>query len=211
MLFGWSRAILLQLAHPLVRELDLSGRDDRIDEAVRDGAAVVVHEFVARVVDAAHGETVRITIDQRLLQHRRPRRAGRLASTMPLWRVHSLDRILREAWEAGCVMTGASAGMNCWFEASVTDSFGPLAPLHDGLGLLLGSACPHYDSEPERRPTYLRLVAEGFPPGYAAEDSVALNFRDGERGSPAGFDLHRQQHAGFDPSRQPRHTAQSTA
>jgi hypothetical protein len=59
----------------------------------------------------------------------------------------------------------------------VTDSFGTqLAPLHDGLGILAGSFCPHYDGEELRRPVYRRLVADGFAPGYAAEDGVALHF-----------------------------------
>jgi dipeptidase E len=59
----------------------------------------------------------------------------------------------------------------------VTDSFGPLAPLHDGLGLLAGSACPHYDGEQERRPTYRRLVSDGvLDDGWAAEDGAALVF-----------------------------------
>jgi dipeptidase E len=70
--------------------------------------------------------------------------------------------------------------MNCWFAASVTDSFGPrLAGLPDGLGLLPFSACPHYDGEEQRRPTYRRLVAEGFPGGYAADEGAALVFTDG--------------------------------
>lgn len=34
----------------------------------------------------------------------------------------------------------------------------------------------HYDGEPERRPTYQRLIAEGLPGGYAADDGVALRF-----------------------------------
>ena len=69
--------------------------------------------------------------------------------------------------------------MNCWFEASTTDSFdlSQLAALHDGLGFLPGSACPHYDGEEQRRPLYRRLIAEeGFPPGYAADDAAALVF-----------------------------------
>jgi peptidase E len=102
---------------------------------------------------------------------------GSTANMLAVWRVHGVDRALRDAWERGAVLVGASAGMICWFECSVTDSFGPLAPLHDGLGFLAGSACPHYDGEPGRRPTYTRLVQEeGFPPGYAADDGAALHF-----------------------------------
>jgi dipeptidase E len=102
---------------------------------------------------------------------------GNTANLLAIWRVHGADASLREAWTRGAVLMGSSAGMICWFECSVTDSFGPLAPLRDGLGLLSGSACPHYDGEPERRPTFTRLVQqEGFPPGHAADDAAALHF-----------------------------------
>ncbi|HZT17350.1 MAG TPA: peptidase E [Gaiellaceae bacterium] len=102
---------------------------------------------------------------------------GNTANLLALWRVHGIDALLREAWERGVVLFGASAGMICWFEAGVTDSFGPqLEGLRDGLGLLPGSACPHYDGEERRRPRYRELVRDGFPPGIAADDGVALRF-----------------------------------
>lgn len=107
---------------------------------------------------------------------------GNTANLLALWRVHGVDRALRSVWERGGVLAGWSAGANCWFENSVTDSFGAeLRPLHDGLGLLPGSFCPHYDGEPERRPAYTRLVGDGtLPPGYAADDDVGLLFRGAE-------------------------------
>jgi peptidase E len=102
---------------------------------------------------------------------------GNTANMLAIWRLHSVDAILREAWEAGVVLFGGSAGGLCWFEGGVTDSFGPgLAPLRDGLGFLAGTFCPHYDGEPLRQPTYQRLVAEGFPAGYAADDAAGLHF-----------------------------------
>ena len=102
---------------------------------------------------------------------------GNTANMLAIWRVHGFDQILREAWEAGVVLTGWSAGMICWFEAGVTDSFGPqLEGMRDGLGFLAGSACPHYDGEELRRPVYTRLVAEGFPAGVAADDGVGLHY-----------------------------------
>ena len=102
---------------------------------------------------------------------------GNTANMLAIWRVHGVDAVLREAWERGIVLAGISAGSICWFEAGVTDSFGDeLAPLRC-LGFLPGSKCPHYDSEPERRPTYRRLVDAGeLPPGLAAEDGVGLHF-----------------------------------
>lgn len=102
---------------------------------------------------------------------------GNTENMLAIWRLHGVDAILREAWEAGVVMAGISAGSLCWFEAGVTDSFGlDLGPFHDGLGFLTGSHCPHYDGEALRRASYQRLVAEGLPAGVAADDGVALHF-----------------------------------
>jgi peptidase E len=104
---------------------------------------------------------------------------GNTASLLAVWRAHGFDRVLIEAWHAGVVLAGISAGMNCWFEQSTTDSFAPgeIAALDDGLGLLRGSACPHFDGEELRRPTYHRLVAEGIlRDGWAADDGAALVF-----------------------------------
>ena len=103
---------------------------------------------------------------------------GNTANMLVVWRRHGVDAILRECWESGIVLAGISAGAICWFEAAVTDSFGlQLAALNDGLGFLPGSACPHYDSEELRRPVYQRLVSEGFPGGYAADEGVGLHFK----------------------------------
>ena len=102
---------------------------------------------------------------------------GNTANMLAVWRTHGFERILREAWGSGVVLFGWSAGMICWFEAGVTDSFGPqLAGLRDGLGFLPGSGCPHYDGEDLRRPVYRQLVADGFPPGLALDDAAAACF-----------------------------------
>ncbi len=102
---------------------------------------------------------------------------GSTANLLALWRVHGLDVLLREAWENGTVLCGVSAGANCWFQACVTDSFGPeLDGLSDGLGYLAGSFCPHYDTEPARQPTFARLVKEGFPAGIACDEQASAHF-----------------------------------
>ena len=102
---------------------------------------------------------------------------GNTANLLAIWRLHGVDEALRAAWHAGVVLCGASAGANCWFEASTTDSFGPtLHPLDDGLAFLPGSFSPHYDSEDQRRPLFQRLIASGFLEGYAADDFAAAHF-----------------------------------
>jgi len=119
---------------------------------------------------------------------------GNTANALAIWRLHGIDEALRAAWERGALLWGSSAGMICWFEAGVTDSFrADLDGMRDGLGFLEGSACPHYDGEELRRPVYERLVRdEGFPPGVAADDGCGLwyegreltqvlSFREGAR------------------------------
>jgi peptidase E len=102
---------------------------------------------------------------------------GNTANMLAIWRVHGFDAILREAWQAGVLLTGWSAGMICWYEASVTDSFGPqLEGMREGLGFLPGSACPHYDGEERRRPVYQALVQDGFPPGLALDDGAGAHY-----------------------------------
>jgi peptidase E len=105
---------------------------------------------------------------------------GSVANMLAVWRVHELDVIMRKAWHAGIVLAGSSAGGICWFEGGTTDSFGrELRPFTDGLGLLSGSFCPHYNSEPERRPLYHRLIIDGtLPAGIACDDGVGAHFVD---------------------------------
>lgn len=104
---------------------------------------------------------------------------GNTANLLAVWRVHGLDRLLWRAWDQGTILCGLSAGMNCWFERCVTDSFEAerLQPLHDGMGLLPGNCCPHYDTDPRRRLEFHRLIGTGeFDGGWAADDGAALVF-----------------------------------
>jgi peptidase E len=104
---------------------------------------------------------------------------GNTANMLAIWRLHGIDKVMRRAWERGVILCGVSAGMICWFESSVTDSFGPLRELDDGLGMLPGSACPHYDGEAQRRPTFHRLIREKkIPGGVAADDGAAIHYID---------------------------------
>lgn len=106
---------------------------------------------------------------------------GNTRSMLAVWREWSLDVYLRKAYERGIVLGGASAGSICWFEQGVTDSVaGPLTAM-DCLGFLPGSNCPHYDSEPLRRPTYRKMVGGGkILEGVAADDGAALHYVNGK-------------------------------
>jgi len=102
---------------------------------------------------------------------------GSMINLLALWRAHGIDAILREAWQAGIVLAGLSAGAMCWFEAGITKGMALPRPVA-GLGFLPGSASVHYDGEPDRRPAYLAAVAAGaLPAGYGIDDGVGLLFR----------------------------------
>ena len=101
---------------------------------------------------------------------------GSVISLLGVWRAHGIDEILREAWEAGVVLCGLSAGSLCWFARGgdrlprrAAAGRGPraaavqqLRPLRAGLG---AGASPTTTSS-----------ATGCGSGYAAEDGAALHF-----------------------------------
>jgi peptidase E len=105
---------------------------------------------------------------------------GNTKSMLAVWREWGVTQLLEEAYNAGIVLGGQSAGAICWFEQGVTDSWADrLRPLAC-MGLLAGSCCPHYDGEVERRPAYHAFIRSGeVKHGYAIEDGVAAHFRGG--------------------------------
>ena len=106
---------------------------------------------------------------------------GNTLNQQAIWRVQGIDDILREAWDRGIVLGGASAGSLCWFEEGTTDSRPQEVTKIECLGLLRGSHSPHYDAEAVRRPTYQRLIRSGeLKPGYACDNDAGIYFVDNE-------------------------------
>jgi peptidase E len=105
---------------------------------------------------------------------------GSMLNMLAIWHAHDLDVVMREAWEAGVVLCGLSAGSMCWFGGGITSSTGRLAPA-PGLGLLDGSNCVHYRDEAGRRPAFLAAIAdETLPSGWGVDDGVGLLFEGEE-------------------------------
>ena len=106
---------------------------------------------------------------------------GNTLNQQVIWEAHGIDVILRQAWDRGIVLGGASAGSLCWFEEGTTDSRPKELSVVQGLGFIQGSHCPHYDREPDRRPLYLGLIASGrMKPGYACDNDAGIYFEDNE-------------------------------
>ncbi len=104
---------------------------------------------------------------------------GNTLNQQAIWKAQGLDVVLRDAWDRGIVLGGASAGSLCWFEEGTTDSRPKALSIVKCLGFLKGSHSPHYDAEPGRRPLYQKLIASGeMKPGYACDNDAGIYFED---------------------------------
>lgn len=98
---------------------------------------------------------------------------GDTETMMKKWAEFSVDTYLREAYQRGIILSGLSAGSDCWFIAGYSDSeffTGITDPAYKwvrGLGLLPFLHTPHYN-EPERK---------GFDAYFAGQitDAIALD------------------------------------
>ena len=106
---------------------------------------------------------------------------GNTLNQQAIWKAQGIDVVLREAWDRGIVLGGASAGSLCWFEEGTTDSRPKELTTVQGLGFIKGSHSPHYDAEPGRRPLYQKLIGSGqMKPGYACDNDAGIYFEDNE-------------------------------
>ena len=104
---------------------------------------------------------------------------GNTLNQQAIWKAQGIDVVLREAWNRGIVLGGASAGSLCWFDEGTTDSRPKALSIVKCLGFIPGSHSPHYDAEPGRRPLYQKLIASGeMQPGYACDNDAGLYFED---------------------------------
>jgi dipeptidase E len=104
---------------------------------------------------------------------------GNTLNQQAIWKAQGIDLVLRQAWDRGIVLGGASAGSLCWFEEGTTDSRPKELTTVQGLGFISGSHCPHYDKESGRRPLYHKLIGSGaMKAGYACDNDAGIYFED---------------------------------
>ncbi|MFM8911036.1 MAG: Type 1 glutamine amidotransferase-like domain-containing protein [Gemmatimonadota bacterium] len=131
----------------------------------------VQHSFIESLSQTQGWDEVLLSMDGIVVS------GGNTLNQQAIWKAQGIDVVLRQAWERGIVLGGASAGSLCWFEEGTTDSRPKALSIVKCLGFLPGSHSPHYDSEAGRRPLYQRLIASGeMKPGYAVDDHAGLYF-----------------------------------
>ena len=113
---------------------------------------------------------------------------GNTKSMLAVWREWGLDKILKKAYQNGTIMCGVSAGAICWFEKGVTDSWADKLNIMNCLGFIKGSCCPHYDEEPERKPSLSKFIEnKDIQNCYAIEGGCALHIKNEEVYSAISF------------------------
>jgi peptidase E len=135
----------------------------------------VQESFIASTKQTQSWEEVLLSMDGIVAS------GGNTLNQQAIWKAQGIDAILRQAWDRGIVLGGASAGSLCWFEEGTTDSRPKALSTVQCLGFLKGSHCPHYDREKDRRPLYHKLIAAGeMKPGYACDNDAGIYFEDNE-------------------------------
>ena len=105
---------------------------------------------------------------------------GNTKTMLGAWREWKLDRLLIRAWKRGIVMSGSSAGANCWYENNLTDSYATGFDALPGMGVVPGSCCPHYADEKGWRPAYLDMVKRGkLKNGFGMSNRASIHYVNG--------------------------------
>jgi dipeptidase E len=104
---------------------------------------------------------------------------GNTLDMMAIWKVQGIDTVLKKAYNKGIVLSGGSAGSLCWFQGGTTDSRPKDLSIVQCLGFIQTSHCPHYHSEPLRKPLYFENILKGkLSPGYAIDDKAGIVFEN---------------------------------
>lgn len=107
---------------------------------------------------------------------------GNSSRMMKTWRKLGVDKLLRQAYDKGTVMSGLSAGSICWFKYGNSNSFYTNKPFRvTAMGWIKALACPHYDSESFRQKS-LKNMLKRTPKliGLAIDEHAAVELVDGK-------------------------------
>jgi dipeptidase E len=105
------------------------------------------------------------------------------------WKLLGIDKMLRQAYKKGIVLSGLSAGGICWFESGHSDSRsfkGTKVWKYikvSGIGLIKGIHCPHFDGATKgkkRKTSFKQFMKKYSDMGIALDEHCAIEFVDGK-------------------------------
>lgn len=133
----------------------------------------VQRAFVASYTDSKSFEDNLLSMDAIIVG------GGNTLNMMAIWKAQGIDTVLRKAYNKGIILGGGSAGSLCWFQGGTTDSRPKDLSIVKCLGFIQTSHCPHYHSEPLRKPLYFDNILQGrLSPGYAIDDKAGIVFEN---------------------------------
>lgn len=108
---------------------------------------------------------------------------GNTFKMMKIWKNCGVDKVLREAYQKGIVLSGVSAGSICWFRWGNSDSRRFANPNADlikvsGLGLINALHCPHYDFEKDRKFDLKKMMRKTSGVAIAIDNCCAIEVID---------------------------------
>jgi dipeptidase E len=108
---------------------------------------------------------------------------GNTLKMIARWKLMRVDRALKRAYIRGAVLCGPSAGAIAWFLAGHSDSRKFRNPGANyirvsALGYIPALLCPHYDSEPKRRPTLKKMAKRLREVAFGVQENAALEILD---------------------------------
>ncbi|HEY8782469.1 MAG TPA: peptidase E [Mucilaginibacter sp.] len=133
----------------------------------------IQHSFVASYTEPKTFEENLLSMDAIVVG------GGNTLNMMAIWKAQGIDTVLRKAYDKGIILAGGSAGSLCWFQGGTTDSRPKELSIVQGLGFIQTSHCPHYHSEPLRKPLYFDNILKGkLNAGYAIDDLAGIVFEN---------------------------------
>jgi len=108
---------------------------------------------------------------------------GNTLKMMKIWRKTGVDKILKEAYQKGVILSGLSAGSICWFKwgnsdsKKFNDSEASLIKV-SGLNLINALHCPHYDIEKDRKSGLKDMMKKTSGIAIAIDNCCAIEIID---------------------------------
>lgn len=104
---------------------------------------------------------------------------GSTQDLLGVWRQTGFDDVLKNAYHNGVLLCGISAGAMCWFEHCFTERRDGNYEELEGLGLVEGAFCPHYE-DPERKEHFDAWAEQQVTsPIYKLYDNESLYLENG--------------------------------
>ncbi|MDO8565708.1 MAG: peptidase E [Candidatus Moranbacteria bacterium] len=112
---------------------------------------------------------------------------GNTLRMLTIWRKHGVDILLRKAYAKGCILSGLSAGANCWFRYCSSDArlfqktSQPFSYMRvRGLDFIPMTVSPHHIREKTRDKGLEKIMRKTPGVGLAIDDNAAVVF-EGDR------------------------------